>query len=122
MFISIFLYYYIFLLIYPSVALSLLIILPGFPITIEWSGTSKLTYELGAIKTSFPILILPTITALVPIHTSLPIIGVPFLLPLFSCPIVTPTAILQLSPIIALGFIITGPLWPIYNPLPIFVE
>ena len=49
----------------------------------------------GAIKTSFPIEIFPTIVALTPIQTSLPIVGAPFLTPLFSCPIVTPLCILQ---------------------------
>ena len=66
----------------------------------------QLTKELGAIKTLLPIFIFPTITALVPIHTSSPITGVPFLLPLFSWPIVTPVAILQFFPIITFGLIV----------------
>ena len=46
------------------------------------SGTSKLTNAPGAINTLFPILILPTTTAFVPIHTEFPIVGVPSLAPL----------------------------------------
>lgn len=53
----------------------------GLPITIEWLGTLQLTYELGAINTSSPITILPTTVALIPIHTSSPIIGAPLPFP-----------------------------------------
>ena len=51
----------------------------GLPNTIEWLGTSQLTYLFGAIKTSSLIFILPTIVAFIPIQTSLPITGVPCL-------------------------------------------
>ena len=63
-----------------------------FPNTIECEGISILTKEFGAIMTSSPIFMLPTITAPTPtpIHTLLPIVGVPFRLPRVSCPIVTP--------------------------------
>mgnify|MGYP000864874910 CR=1 FL=1 len=67
--------------IYPLVALEFGIILPGFPNTMLSSGTSKLTNAPGAISTLFPILILPTTIAFVPIQTEFPIIGVPFLSP-----------------------------------------
>ena len=88
-------------------------IFAGFPITIEWSGTSKLTYDNGAINTSLPILIFPIKIEFAPIQTLFPITGVPFLFPLFSCPITTPVAILQLSPILTLGLIIILPSCPI---------
>ena len=85
--------------IYPSVAFSLLMIFAGLPTTIEWLGTSKFTKVKGAIKTSDPIVIFPTITALVPIQQLSPIFGTPALFPRFSCPIVTPVAILLFFPI-----------------------
>ena len=74
---------------YPRVGSSFLIILQGFPITIENAGISIFTYELGAIKTLSPIFMLPTITDPVPIHTLLLIVGYPFRSPLLACPIVT---------------------------------
>lgn len=67
----------------------------GLPYTTECGGMSVLTNELGAIITSSPIVIFPTTTAPTPIHTLLPIMGVPFRFPLLSCPIVTPLCILQ---------------------------
>ena len=57
------------------------IIFPGLPITIELSGTSKLTNAPGAISTLFPILTLPTIVELAFIQTLSPIVGVPSRLP-----------------------------------------
>lgn len=69
---------------YCSVAFSLFFTIQGFPNTIEWEGMSRFTYVLGAIKTSSPIEIFPTIVELTPIHTSSPIVGVPSLIPLFS--------------------------------------
>lgn len=75
---------------YPSVAFSFGIIFPGFPITIEWSGTSKLTYAPGAINTSFPIFTFPTTIELVPKKTLFPMIGVPAFAPLSICPSRTP--------------------------------
>ena len=64
----------------------------------------------------------PTITAFVPIHTSLPIVGEPSLFPRFSLPMVTPVAILTFLPITASGFIISLPKCPIYKPSPILVR
>ena len=61
-------------LIYPIVAFSLLMILAGLPTTIEWSGMSQFTKLDGAIRTSEPIVILPTIIALVPIQQLSPIL------------------------------------------------
>ena len=57
------------------------IILPGLPITIELSGTSKLTNAPGAISALFPILTVPTIVELAFIQTLSPIVGVPSRLP-----------------------------------------
>ena len=87
-------------------------ILAGLPTTIEWSGTSKFTKLKGAIKTSDPIVIFPTITAFVPIQQLSPIVGAPALFPRFSCPIVTPVAILLFFPITAFGLIIIRPECP----------
>ena len=71
-------FYSIQLFIYPSVALSDGLISAGFPITIELSGTSIFTNAPGAIRTLFPILIFPTMTALGPIHTLFPIMEILF--------------------------------------------
>ena len=55
---------------YLSVGLSSrAIIFPGLPITIELSGTSKLTNAPGAISTLLPILTLQTIEEFAFIHT-----------------------------------------------------
>ena len=94
------------LFIYPFVALSLYFTIHGFPKTTLWLGTSQFTKVLGAINTSSPIWICPIIVALTPIQTSLPMMGAPFLLPRFSCPIVTPLWILQLQPMIASELIV----------------
>lgn len=51
---------------------------------------SIFTNAFGAIKTFFPILILPTKVALMPIHTLSPTCGAPIRFPLFSRPSVTP--------------------------------
>lgn len=98
---------------YPSVAFSLYIILAGFPTTTEWSGTSKFTKLNGGIMTSFPIFMFPTITAFVPIQQLFPIVGVPALLPRLVCPMVTPVAMLILSPKIVISLMIIRPVCPI---------
>ena len=58
--------------------------------TTEWLGTSKLTNVLGAINTSSPIIIFPTIVEFALIHTLFPMVGTPALFPLTSLPIVIP--------------------------------
>jgi len=83
------------LFIYPSVAFSFLIIFAGFPIAIEFEGMSAFTNELGAIKTSFPIFIFPTITEPVTIQTLSPNIETPLCFPLLACLIVVKWAMLQ---------------------------
>jgi hypothetical protein len=80
---------------YPLVASIFGTMTAGFPITRQLEGTEMLTNALGAIITLSPILILPTITALVPIQTLLPIFGVPMFFPRLVCPIVTPGDKLQ---------------------------
>ena len=52
-----------------------LIILAGFPTTVQLSGIDLLTIHPAPIVTLFPILIPPNITALGHIHTLFPIIG-----------------------------------------------
>ena len=52
---------------YPSVAQSLCFITQGLPNTTECEGISTFTKLFGAIKTSSPIVIFPTITELIPI-------------------------------------------------------
>ena len=81
----------------------------GFPITIECDGTSKFTNVNGAIRTSSPIFIFPTITEFVPIQTLSPILGHPFLFPLFSLPLVHPAAILIFLPKTASELIVICP-------------
>ena len=71
---------------------------------------SKFTKLNGAINTSFPIFMLPTITAFVPIQQLSPIIGVPFRLPRFSRPMVTPVARLIFFPKTAAELIMIRPL------------
>lgn len=94
----------------------------GLPKTIEWSGTSQFTYEFGAIKTSLPTWIDPTIVAFTPIHTLSPITGVPLRFPRFSCPIVTPLCRFIFLPKTAFGLIVMQYAWPKYNPAPIWVS
>lgn len=84
-------------------------ILAGLPATTALSGTSKFTKESGAINASLPILIFPTTTALAPMTTLSPIVGLPCLLPLFTFPSVTPCAMLQLLPMITLLLITIFP-------------
>lgn len=76
-------------------------IFPGFPMTTDDEGTSKLTNAPGAISASSPTRMLPTTIAYVPIHTRSPIVGAPFLLPRLSGPMVAPRAMLTLLPITA---------------------
>lgn len=72
------------LLIYPRVALSRGFMMHGLPKTTEWEGTSTFTKLQGAMSTSSPMVMFPTIAALIPIHTWLPITGVPFRAPRFA--------------------------------------
>lgn len=68
--------------------------------TIELSGTSKLTNAPGAIKTLFPILTPPIIIALALTQTLSPIIGTPLFSP-DEFPISAPCEILKFLPIMA---------------------
>ena len=97
---------------YPSVAFSLEMIWAGFPTTTELQGTSIFTYAFGAMRTLSPMVIPPTITALAPIQTSLPILGTPMDFPLLVCPMVTPCAMLQFLPMMVLGLITNAPQCP----------
>ena len=63
----------------------------------------------SAINTSSPIVIFPTITELVPTHTLFPIVGIPFLSPLFVFPMVTPVATFTFFPITTSELIIILP-------------
>ena len=75
-----------------------LISFAGHPPTIAYGSTSFVTTAPDAITAPVPIYTPFLMIAFVPIQTQFPIFGVPFLVPRFSCPIVTPVAILQLSP------------------------
>ena len=101
---------------YSSVAQSLCLIMHGLPNTTECEGTSTFTKLLGAISTSSPMVIFPTMAALMPIQTLSPIVGQPFRGPLFACPITTPLCMLQLRPILALLLMVILYAWPIYTP------
>lgn len=62
----------------------------GLPNTTECEGISTFTKLLGAIITSSPMVIFPTIAELIPIQTLSPIVGQPLREPLFACPITIP--------------------------------
>ena len=64
--------------------------IPGLPITIELSGTSKLTKAPAAISTLLPIQMFPQTIELAYRVTLLAIVGTPFLVPDSIAPITHP--------------------------------
>lgn len=65
-------------------------IFPGLPITIEFSGTLKLTKAPGAISTSLPMVMFPITIEFAKMQQLFPILGVPHVPFMNDSPIKTP--------------------------------
>ena len=94
---------------------------PGFPITIEFFGTSKLINAPGAIRTLSPIWTFPIMMEFAFMQILFPSLGVPLCFP-SEKPIRHPWLMLKLSPIIVDGWMTICPKCTIRKPLPICVE
>lgn len=95
---------------------------PGFPRTMELSGTLKLTKEFAFIMTLLPITVFPTISAFGAMYISFPRAGVPTIFPLYIFHIATPLLTVTYEPITVFPWMVIFPICPILKPLPIVVR